>query len=114
MTGWPGVDQVIQSIPYLGGNYQRNLPQYNRSITYSLICEYEFASESACFLFVCQLPLLCPLAGLLEMGIVNGAKVSYPNALIERIVPVIGTDEGQVVSTRLRYDIVAGAPGGIT
>jgi hypothetical protein len=110
--GWPGWNQLTEDITYLDSAFCRNFAWGNRNTIFSLVCEYEFADESACFLFVCRLPLLCPGAGLLEMGVTGtgGGSVSYPYAVIQSVTPVIGQNDGQVVSTRLRFNIAAGAP----
>lgn len=112
MAGWPAWKQITQSIPYLYNPYAVNFAWGNREVAFSLVCEYEFADESDCFLFNCTLPQVCPAYGALLMGIVGGGggTVFYPNATIARVVPIIGAAEGQVVTTRIRYDIEAGAP----
>ncbi len=110
VAGWPGVEQIVQNIQYLDQAFNANLPWGNRAISFSLVCEYEFDDEDACFLFVCRLPQILPMSGLLEMGTLEGGGVRYPFACIRNVSPVIGATEGQVVSTRLRYDIDAGRP----
>lgn len=110
VAGWPGVDQVTYNPLYLDQPYAANFAWGNRQITFSLTCEYEFASEEQCYLFVIQLPQNLPMGGLLEMGVKGKASVRYAAAVIQRVVPVIGANEGQVVATRLRYDIAAGKP----
>lgn len=116
VAGWPGLEQLTQAINYLNNPYQTNLSWGNRDIRFTLVCEYEFASESDCFVFVTTLPLRCPLTGFLEMGVIgtDGASVVYPNAHIKRVLPTVGQSDPQVVSMRLQYDIEAGAPGSVT
>ena len=111
MTGWPGLEQLDQSIAYLGKQFQTNLAWGNKNVSFQLLAEYEFVDESECFLFTCRLPLDCPTEGALEMGVVDGGRVLFPKAVIRSVKPVVGASDPTVVSMRLLYDINAGAPG---
>lgn len=113
IAGWPGFEVQVQKLPYIGAPYMDQLPRGLRDITFSLVCEYEFASESDCFLFVINLPQICPIYGGLQMGVTGaggGGTVFYPSATISRVTPVMGQSDPQVVSTRIQYDINAGHP----
>lgn len=110
VAGWPGVEQIVWDKKYLDANWTENVGLGNRQISFSLLVEHEFASEDECFLFTMNLPKDCPSYGNLEMGIVGGAKKTYTGAVIRSIRPVSGPNDPQVVSMRLQYEIVAGAP----
>ena len=109
-----GFQQATDSIAYLFGNFTRNLSLGNREVAFSLYVDMEFADQNACFLFLTRLPLDCPPTGLLEIGVVNGAAISYPNAVVQAAKFVSTGSDPTVVSAKVRYDILAGAPGGAT
>jgi hypothetical protein len=111
VSGWPGVKQIDQSLAYLDKPFQTNIPWANREVTFQLLTELEFNDEDECFLFTCRLSLDCPMAGGLEMGVVDGGLVFFPNAVIRSVTPVSGASDPTVVSMRLLYDVNAGAPG---
>lgn len=89
----------------------RDLPLGNRGVSFSLVVDMQFTDESACFLYLIRLPLDCPAGGLLRLGVVNGATVSYPNAVVTSAKLVSTSDDPLVVSAKVRYDILAGPPG---
>lgn len=111
VAGWPGFEQLTQSIPYLEAPFQSHLAWGNRTITFALLIEHEFADESENFLFTCTLAQNVRLFGQLEMGVrgSGGGKVVYPNAMIRSVVPAINAEYPQVTSMRLLYNIIAGA-----
>ena len=111
MSGWPGLEQLDQSIAYLDKSFQTNLAWLNKNVSFQILAEYEFDNEDECFLFTCRLSLDCPMEGALEMGVVNGGRVFFPKAVIRSVRPASGASDPTVVSMRLLYDINAGAPG---
>ena len=64
------------------------------------------AGIDACFLFKHRLALDCPAEGNLEVGVVGGGAVIYPNAVIESIE----WEDGQDVAIKVTYNVKLGKP----
>lgn len=105
----PGFRQYVQNIPYLDGAFTRNIPLGNRSVSFTITAEYEFATEAEAFLFGVSVPKLCPGNGVLRLGSrgATRAEYVYPGCVVESVQP-IGDVVG--VSLRLAYNVITGRP----
>jgi hypothetical protein len=102
MEGLPGFTQQVQPGAYLEAEFQEPIARDNRAIVFALVVECGFESADECFSFVANLPKNCPGEGVLELGIVDGARVRY-DAVVQSVVP---SNASQLAVT-LTYNIMA-------